>query len=140
MTGNGKILVIEDDPGVMMLMVSRLTQAGCDVEAAWDAQTGMQKAREEDFDLITLEVDLPEMSGFEVCRRLKENPRSFDTPVVFVSWRENLENQQRALELGAADFIEKPFDTQDFVSRILLHVGNSHNSGLASAIPESSVA
>src|ERR1017187_8951970 len=102
MTGNGKILVIEDDPGVMMLMVSRLTQAGCDVEAAWDAQTGMQKAREEDFDLIT-RADLPGMNGFEVYRHLKENPRSFDTPVVFVSWRENLENQQRALELGAAD-------------------------------------
>lgn len=119
MLGKTKILVIEDDPGVLMMMVSRLAQAGCDVDAAWDAQTGMEKARVEDFDLIILEVDLPGMNGFEACRQLKENPRSFDTPVIFVSWRDNLEDQQQGLELGAADFITKPFEAADFVSRIL---------------------
>jgi DNA-binding response OmpR family regulator len=140
MTAKVKILVIEDEPGVMMMMVSRLTQAGCDVEAAWNAQTGMEKARAEDFDLITLEVDLPGMSGFKVCRCLKENSRSFDTPVVFVSWRGSLEDQQYAFELGAVDYIEKPFGTLDFVSRILSHVGGNDDSGLVEVIPENSMA
>ena len=121
MTGKANILVVEDDTPLAMIMVSLLTRAGCDVDAAWNAQTGMEMARAGNFDLITLEVDLPGLSGFEVCRRLKENPRSSDTPIVFVSWRDSLENQQRGLELGAADYITKPFDALDFVSRIFSH-------------------
>ncbi|MGO8836723.1 MAG: two-component system response regulator [Limisphaerales bacterium] len=117
-----KILVIESEPGVLMMMVRQLTRAGCDVEAAWNAQIGMEKARVKDFDLITMEVDLPGMNGFEVCRQLKENSRSFDTPVVFVSWRNNLEDQQQGLELGAADYITKPFEAEDFIFRIISHV------------------
>ena len=126
MTQGGKstkarILIIEDDPGILMMMVRRLTQAGCDVEAAWNAKTGIEKARAEDFDLITLEVDLHGMNGFEMCRHLKRNSRLSDTPVVFVSWRASLEDQQQGLELGAADYITKPFDARDFASRILSH-------------------
>jgi DNA-binding response OmpR family regulator len=139
MTGKGKILVIEDDPGVMMLMVSRLTQAGCDVEAAWDAQTGMEKALADDFDLITLDVNLLGISDFEICRRLRENP-FFQTPIVFISNRSSKHYVQNGLELGAVDYIIKPFDAQDFVSRILSHVSDNDDSGLVEAIPESSMA
>jgi DNA-binding response OmpR family regulator len=139
MTGKGKILVIEDDPGVMMLMVSRLTQAGCDVEAAWDAQTGMEKALADDFDLITLDVNLLGISDFEICRRLRENP-FFQTPIVFISNRSSKHYVQNGLELGAVDYIIKPFDAQDFVSRILSHVSDNDDSGLVEAIPESSIA
>ena len=121
MSGKAKILIIEDEPGVLMMMVRRLTQAGCDVDAAWNAQAGMQKACEGNFDLITLEVDLPGTNGFEMCRHLKKNSRLSDTPVVFVSWRASLEDQQQGLELGAADYITKPFDARDFASRILSH-------------------
>ena len=136
MKEKARILVIEDEPGVLMMMVQQLTQAGCDVEVAWDGQTGMEKACEGDFDLITLEVDLPGMSGFEVCRRLKESSRSFDTPVVFVSWRDSLEDQQQGLDLGAADYVTKPFDAMGFVSRILFHVQNQSDSDLTGAILE----
>ena len=139
MTGKGKILVIEDDPGVMMLMVSRLTQAGCDVEAAWDAQTGMEKALADDFDLITLDVNLLGISDFEICRRLRENP-FFQTTIVFISNRSSKHYVQNGLELGAVDYIIKPFDAQDFVSRILSYVSDNVASGLVEAIPESSMA
>jgi DNA-binding response OmpR family regulator len=122
MGDKARILVIEDEPGVSMMMVYLLTQAGCEAVTAWNAERGMRLAQDGKFDLITLEVDMPGMNGFEVCRQLKENPRSFDTPVVFVAWRDSLEDQQQGLELGAADYIIKPFDAQDFVSRILLHV------------------
>ena len=121
MSGKAKDLIIEDEPGVLMMMVRRLTQAGCDVDAAWNAQAGMQKACEGNFDLITLAVDLPGMNGFEMCRHLKRNSRLSDTPVVFVSWRDSLEDQQQGLELGAADYITKPFNARDFASRILSH-------------------
>jgi DNA-binding response OmpR family regulator len=121
MTDKTKILIIEDEPGVLMMMVRRLTQAGCDVDAAWNAQAGMQKACEGNFDLITLEVDLPGMNGFEMCRCLKGNYHLSNTPVIFVSGRTSLEDQQQGLELGAADYITKPFDALDFASRILSH-------------------
>jgi DNA-binding response OmpR family regulator len=118
-TAKPRILIVEDQTATALLMVCLLTQAGCDVEAAWNAQTGIEKAWAEDFDLITLEVDLPGVNGFEMCRRLKENPRSFDTPVIFVSWRDSIEDQQQGLGLGAADYITKPFNPMDFASRVL---------------------
>lgn len=76
------------------------------------AQTGV-------FDLITLDVDMPGTNGFELFKQLKQIPHLRKTPVVFVSGNCSIENQQYALDLGAADFIEKPFDTQDFIARIL---------------------
>jgi DNA-binding response OmpR family regulator len=114
-----RILVVEDQTAVAMMMVYLLTQAGYETKVAATGKTAMQLAEEGNFDLITLDVDLPGISGFEVCSRLKENPHLHDTPIVFVSGNATIENQQHCLDLGAADFIEKPFDTQDFLSRIL---------------------
>jgi DNA-binding response OmpR family regulator len=76
-------------------------------------------AQTHEFDLITLDVELPGTNGFEIYRQLRKIPHLKDTPICFVSGRPTMENIQHALELGAADFIEKPFDTQDFISRIL---------------------
>ena len=119
MRDKAKILVVEDEPGASLMMVFLLTQAGCDVQTAWNAEKALRLAQTEKFDLITLDVDMPGINGFELFQRLKQIPHLIETPVVFVSGRATIENQQHALDLGAADFIEKPFDTQDFLSRIL---------------------
>src|ERR1017187_6315150 len=116
------ILIIEDEMPLALLMVNLLSRAGCEVEVATTAKKGMLLADEGNFDLITLDVDLPDANGFEICSRLKENPRLRDTPVVFVSGRSCLEDQQHGLELGAVDYIEKPFSSLDFASRILSHI------------------
>jgi DNA-binding response OmpR family regulator len=113
------ILIVEDDAPVAMMMVFLLTRAGCETEVVTTGKRAMEIAQEKKFSLITLDTDLPDITGFEICRELKQRHFSRHTPVVFVSTRATIENQQRALELGAADFIEKPFDTQDFLSRIL---------------------
>jgi DNA-binding response OmpR family regulator len=118
MTGKIKILVIEDEPGISMMMVYLLTQAGCKVQAAWNAKRGINLAQTNDFDLITLDGTLPGISGYEMCRRLKENP-FFQTPIVFVSGQVSENDIRHGLELGAADFIEKPFEATDFIFRIL---------------------
>jgi DNA-binding response OmpR family regulator len=120
MTGKTKILVIEDEPGVSMMMVYLLTQAGCEVQTAWSAERGMRLAQTSAFDLITLDVSLPGVNGFEICGLLNENP-FFSTPIVFVSGQFCEENMRRAFELGAVDFIEKPFEMTDFVFRIISH-------------------
>lgn len=119
MKEKARILVIEAEPGVSMMMVYLLTQARCEVQAAWNAEKGMRLAQEREFDLITLDVNLPDISGYEICCRLKQILRLRDTPVIFVSGQLREEDMQHGLELGAVDFIEKPFGAQDFVSRIL---------------------
>jgi len=117
--GKPRILIVEDDTPLAMLMVSLLTQAGCETHEAWNAEKAMWLAQDQEFDLITLDIDLPGGNGFEIFARLKKLPRWQNPPVIFVSGRPYEEDQQCARELGAADYILKPFDVDDFVSRIL---------------------
>lgn len=105
-----------------MMMVYLLTQAGCETEVATTGKKAMQMAETGKFDLITLDVDLPDGNGFKICSRLKENPHLHDTPVVFVSGRPTEECQERAVELGAVDYITKPFDAVDFAPRLLAFI------------------
>jgi DNA-binding response OmpR family regulator len=122
MTEKARILIVEDDSSVAMLMVDLLVLAGCEAEIAPTAEKTMQLAEKGDFDLITLDVDLPDSNGFEVCSRLKKNPRLCAAPVVFITGRPGEEDVRRGLELGAVDYITKPFDARNFGSRILSHV------------------
>ena len=121
-----------------MMMVYLLTQAGCETEVATTGKKAMQMAETGKFDLITLDVDLPDGNGFKICSRLKENPHLHDTPVVFVSGHPSEEYQQRTVELGAADYITKPFDALDFASRILSHIKTGGELNLTEATLEDS--
>ena len=117
-----KILIVEDDMPVAMMMVYLLNRVECETEVAGTGQKAMQMAEAGNFDLITLDVDLPDGSGFTLCSRLKEHPRLCDTPVLFVSGRSCLEDQQHGLDVGASDYITKPFETFEFAPRLLSHI------------------
>ena len=95
------------------------TRAGCETQVALSAEKALRLVQTDVFDLITLDVGIPDLDGFRLFQKLRQIPHLKETPVVFVSGNSTIENQQHALDLGAADFIEKPFDTQDFLSRIL---------------------
>ena len=114
-----KILVVDDQMAVVTMMRFLLTRAGCETQGALDAEKALRLAQMQVFDLITLDIEMPDGSGFNLFKRLKEIPHLAETPIVFVAGNASIENQQRGLDLGAADFIEKPFDAQDFLSRIL---------------------
>lgn len=120
MAAKPKILIVEDEMPVGMMMVYLLARAGCDTEVATTGQKAFQMAQDGHFDLVTLDVDLPDANGFEICRRLKENP-FFQTPIIFVSGRPLEPDIQRGLELGAVDYIVKPFGLE-FASRLLSHI------------------
>jgi DNA-binding response OmpR family regulator len=122
MSANAKILIVEDDTPVAMMIAYLLTRAQCEVAFAPTVKKGMRLAEGGNFDLITLDVDLPDGNGFNLCSRLKEHPRLCDTPIVFISGRSCLEDQQRGLDVGAADYITKPFETMEFAPRILSHI------------------
>lgn len=117
-----RILVIEDQPDVCNLLMLALTRAGCDVATAQTAMEGLRLAETGKFDLITSDVDLPDMNGFEVCSHLKKHVELHHTPVVLVTGRFSEEDVRRGREVGAADYITKPFDLVSFLSRLLSHI------------------
>jgi len=121
MTGKPKILIVEDDTPVAMLMVNLLTHAGCDVMVANTWEKGMELAQEDEFNLITLNVDSPGFKSFEICSDLKQRHLTRNTPIVFVSGKSSEKERQRGLELGAVDYITRPFDPSDFLRRILVN-------------------
>ena len=117
-----RILIIEDDMPLALLMVHLLAQADCETEVATTGKRATQMVQDGNFDLITLDVDLPDDNGLTLYSRLKELPRLRDTPIVFVAGRSCLEDQQHGLDVGATDYITKPFETFEFASRLLSHI------------------
>lgn len=115
-----KILVVEDDTAVAMMVTYLLSQAGFDVEPATTGRKGLELATTRKFDLILSDVDLgePELTGFDICQELKQRHISYRTPIILLSGNGTEERRAKAFEIGAADFIEKPFKASDFVSRI----------------------
>ncbi len=117
-----KILVVEDDAALAKMLAYTLARAGCDVVVAHTGIEGMQLAQETKFSLIALDIDLPDISGLEICTELKQRHFSRHTPIIFMSGRPLEKDIQLGLEAGAVDYITKPFGASDFVSRILSHV------------------
>jgi len=117
-----KILVVENETSVAMRMVHLLARAGCEVQSAWNVEQALRLAQGEDFDLITLNVNLSGQNGFELCRHLKQLPHLRETPVVFVSGRREETDIQCGLAAGAVDYITKPFDAADFIDRIMTSI------------------
>jgi DNA-binding response OmpR family regulator len=119
MDNRARILVIEDRADVARLMEWLLNRAGVAVTVAETGTVGLQLARAGTFDLITLDIDLPDMNGYALCRRLKQDSRLWETPVVFVSSRAGVQDGAGWEACGAVDFIAKPFDASGFAERVL---------------------
>ena len=117
-----KILVIEDHPEVLASILYLLKHVACEGVGARTGAEGMQLAKNGKFDLITLDIDLPDTDGMELCRHLKQDRHLCHIPVIFVSGCGGARTRQRCLELGAADYIVKPFDIHVFASLIFSHL------------------
>lgn len=113
-----RILVVEDEEHVADLIAVLFARLDWEVEVATTGNKGLELATEEEFDLITLDVGMPDISGVEICRELRQRHISYRTPIVFVSAHSEPEVKRQAFEFDAVDFIEKPFKVQDFLARI----------------------
>lgn len=111
-----RILLIEDEPGLVLTLTDRLVMQGYQVDSAQDGEAGLEKARTASYDLILLDVMLPRLSGFEVCRRLRAQNAA--TPILLLTARDQLEDKVRGLQLGADDYLTKPFEVMELVARI----------------------
>jgi two-component system response regulator RegX3 len=115
----GKILIIEDDTDIAAIERDYLAIDHFEVEIAPDGKSGMEKALQGGFDLILLDLMLPGMDGFAVCRELRE---TLDVPILMVTARREDIDKIRGLGLGADDYIEKPFSPSVLVARVKAHL------------------
>jgi DNA-binding response OmpR family regulator len=112
-----KILVVDDDPKMCELMVAILKDSYEVIQAA-DAAGAIAKAREALPDLIFLDIRLPGADGYSVCQTLKADPRTQPIPIVMLSALADVDEKVRGIDLGADDYITKPFDPQELRARI----------------------
>ncbi|CTQ48083.1 response regulator transcription factor [Jannaschia donghaensis] len=110
-----KILVVDDDPQLRELVSLALTRAGFDTVTAADGRQALIHATREAPDLIVLDVGLPEMDGFEVCRRIRATSQ---VPILFLTAQDDEVDRIVGLELGADDYVTKPFSPRELVARL----------------------
>ena len=113
-----KILVIDDSPDIHTLVKVRLGKEQVVIRCASDGASGLATAREFGPDLILLDIDMPERDGFEVCADLKADSMTRDIPIIFLSGATSTQDKVRGLELGATDYITKPFDPAELQARV----------------------
>jgi diguanylate cyclase (GGDEF)-like protein len=123
---NRQILVIDDSKPIHSLVTALLADDPVDIHSATDAPYGLVLAASLHPDLILLDVDLPGMNGFDVCRQLKANFETADLPVIFLTAMSSVEEKVRGLELGAADYITKPFNLAELHLRVRGSLRTSH--------------
>ena len=110
-----RILIVEDDPSIRETTVIGLEGAGFRVREAADGREALERFRQEPFDLVVLDLMLPEVDGYEVCRDLR---RTSSVPIVMLSARSDTVDIVVGLELGADDYVTKPFELPELVARI----------------------
>ncbi len=111
-----KILLIEDEPGIASLIRRGLEAERYQIETATDGRRGLEMARENDYALILLDLMLPQIDGWQVCRELRAGGSR--VPILMLTAREAVEDRVRGLDLGADDYLPKPFDFQELLARV----------------------
>lgn len=114
-----KILIVEDEEAIADLEKDYLELSGFQVEVANDGNAGLEKALREDYDLFILDLMLPGVDGFEICRKVREEK---NTPIIMVSAKKDDIDKIRGLGLGADDYMTKPFSPSELVARVKAHL------------------
>ncbi|MFC4275713.1 response regulator transcription factor [Achromobacter aloeverae] len=117
-----RILIIEDDPDILGNMAHHLESRGYIVDCASDGMRGYRLAEQDNFDLIVLDLMLPRLDGYDLCRKLRKEAE-LDTPIIMVTARDTLDDRLHGFDAGADDYLVKPFALAELSARIkaLLH-------------------
>ena len=130
-----KILIVEDENSIAELQRDYLELSGFEVEVANDGQTGLEKSLSEDYDLIILDLMLPEVDGFEICRQVRVEK---NTPIIMGSAKKDEIDKIRGLGLGADDYMTNPFSPSELVARVKAHMAR-YERLVGSAVEENQV-
>jgi DNA-binding response OmpR family regulator len=117
-----KILVIDDEETTVQLITMLLERRGFEVIKGYRAEEGLRKAYRHQPDLVLLDIMMPDMDGWEVCKRLREMS---DVPIIFLTARGEVRDVVRGLEMGADDYVVKPYDNDELVARVRAHLRRS---------------
>ena len=121
-TLTGLILIVDDLPTNLAVICEALSGVGLEVAIATSGERALQQIAREQPDLILLDLLMPGLNGFETCQRLKANPSTHDIPVIFMTALADTESKVMALELGAVDYVTKPFQEQEVLARVRTHL------------------
>ena len=126
---DSRILVVDDNLQNLELIVAYLESLGCQIDTATDGPEALEKVQQADYHLILLDIMMPKMSGFEVCPKLKSDPKTRDIPVIMVTALNELGDIERAVASGTDDFISKPVNRLELLTRVksLLRVSHLKN-------------
>jgi len=116
--GKGKILVVDDEVYILHILDFSLGAEGFEVISANNGELGVEKAKLEKPDLIVLDIMMPVLDGYETCRRLKNEPETKDIPVVLLTAKGRDVDKRLGFEVGAIDYIVKPFSPSRLIQRI----------------------
>ena len=130
-----RLLLVEDEPGLVMTLTDRLELEGYEVESATDANSALQVASTKTYDAILLDVMLPGGTGFDVCRTLRQ--KGIQTPILMLTARGQVIDRVVGLKLGADDYLVKPFDMSELLARVEALLRRSANTAAASTASES---
>lgn len=124
-TQKRRILIIEDERNIVQLLSYNLAKAGYEYDVAYDGEEGLRKALESDFDLILLDIMLPKMDGYTVCKMIRQTK---DTPIIMATAKEEEIDKIRGLNIGADDYVTKPFSLAVLLARINSNIRRSSGS------------
>ena len=130
-----KILIVEDEEAIADLEKDYLELSGFKVEVANDGETGLKKALEEEYDMFILDLMLPGVDGFEICKEIREKK---DTPIIMISAKKDDIDKIRGLGLGADDYMTKPFSPSELVARVKAHLAR-YNRLTGSAVEKNKI-
>ncbi len=125
------ILIIDDNSDNLQLLCDVLD--GYRKAVTTDGLDGIDRAEKLSPDLILLDIMMPELDGYEVCRRIKSNPKTIDIPIIFLSGRRELEDIIKGFKIGAVDYITKPFEQEELLARVKTHLELKHSKELIHA-------
>ncbi|HVG54569.1 MAG TPA: response regulator transcription factor [Vicinamibacterales bacterium] len=126
-----RLLLVEDEPGLVMTLTDRLMAEGYDVESATDAPSGLEMATSGAFDAILLDVMLPGGNGMDVCRTLRQ--RGLQTPILMLTAKGQVVDKVVGLKLGADDYLVKPFEMAELLARVEALIRRSASASGAAA-------
>lgn len=120
--GSATILIVDDEPNNLKLLYDLLIDQHFEVRAARDGETALAAVQDNLPDLILLDIKMPTMDGYEVCRRLKENAATREVPVIFISALNQVTDVVKAFQMGGIDYITKPFQLEEVLARVRTHL------------------
>ena len=117
-----KVLIVDDVTKNIQLVANFLKQAGYEINYAISGKTAIRHIKKEKFDLILLDIMMPEMDGYEVCQKLKSDDETKDIPVIFLTAKTDIDSITKAFRVGGIDFITKPFNKAELLARVKTHL------------------